>query len=129
MLIGPYAAGLQDSYPTAIDHAQPMYGVEYQANVIEALLQENYKKEAADSWQYLALFLVTGAFGLWMWKRKMVPATLGWLVVGGGWMLLARLAYGHGLVLRLLWIPLEQPSFMWQALPSIILPRHWKNAG
>ena len=36
----------------------------------------------------------------------MVPATLGWLVVGGGWMLLARLAYGHGLVLRLLWIPL-----------------------
>ena len=106
VLIGPYAAGLQDSYPTAIDHAQPMYGVEYQANVIETLLQENYKKEAADSWQYLALFLVTGAFGLWMWKRKMVPATLGWLVVGGGWMLLARLAYGHGLVLRLLWIPL-----------------------
>ena len=107
VLIGPYAAGLQDSYPTAIDHAQPMYGVEYQANVIEALLQENYKKEAADSWQYLALFLVTGVFGLWMWKRKMVPATLGWLVVGGGWMLLARLAYGHGLVLRLLWIPLH----------------------
>ena len=27
VLIGPYAAGLQDSYPTAIDHAQPMYGV------------------------------------------------------------------------------------------------------
>ena len=106
VLIGPYAAGLQDSYPTAIDHAQPMYGVEYQANAIEALLQGNYKTEAPDAWQYAALFLVTAAFGLWMWKRKMVPATLGWLVVGGGWMLLARLAYGHGLVLRLLWIPL-----------------------
>ena len=37
VLIGPYAAGLQDSYMTSIDHARPMYGVEYQANAIQAL--------------------------------------------------------------------------------------------
>ena len=36
VLIGPYAAGLQDEYRTAIDHAAPMYGVEIQANQIDA---------------------------------------------------------------------------------------------
>ncbi len=106
VLIGPYAAGLQDSYPTAIDHAQQMYGVEYQANVIEALLAGNYKQEAADGWQYLLLFLITGAFGLWIWKRKMLPATFGCLLLSGGWILLSRLAYERGIVLHLLWIPL-----------------------
>lgn len=35
VLIGPYTAGLQDSYFTAIDHAVPMYGVEFQANAID----------------------------------------------------------------------------------------------
>lgn len=46
VLIGPYAAGLQDQYITSANHAQPMYGVEIQANAVQALLEENYKQEA-----------------------------------------------------------------------------------
>ena len=41
VLIGPYAPGLQDSYVTAMDHASPMYRVEYHANAIQAQLSRN----------------------------------------------------------------------------------------
>ena len=43
VLIGPWAAGLQDSYLTAADHGRQMYGVEYQANAIQALLWGDFK--------------------------------------------------------------------------------------
>ena len=57
VLIGPYAAGLQDSYPTAIDHAEQMYGVEYQANAVRALLDEDHKREAGAAYQLSFLFV------------------------------------------------------------------------
>lgn len=43
VLIGPYAAALQDSFQTPITRAEPMYGIEVQANVIQSLLEERYK--------------------------------------------------------------------------------------
>ena len=58
VLIGPMASGLQDSYITAIDHAKEMYGVEYQANAISALLEGNFKKKASDHIQLIALFVL-----------------------------------------------------------------------
>lgn len=49
VFIGPYAPGLQDTYVTAADHAQPMYGVEYQANAVQALLWGNYPQERKEA--------------------------------------------------------------------------------
>lgn len=62
VLIGPYAAGLQDAYFTPIARADQMYGVEFQANVIEAVLKEDYKTEVPNWIQYLVLFAVV--FGI-----------------------------------------------------------------
>lgn len=56
VLIGPYAAGLQDQYITSANHAQPMYGVEIQANAVQALLEGNYKQEAPGLAQAAVLF-------------------------------------------------------------------------
>ena len=50
VLIGPYAAGMQDAYSTPIDHAIPMYGVEIHANIIQALLDG---RTLADVWPLL----------------------------------------------------------------------------
>ncbi len=58
VFIGPYAAALQDSYFTSIDHAQLMNGVEFQANVVDQILAGNYKTETAALPQALVLFLV-----------------------------------------------------------------------
>ena len=112
VLIGPYAVGLQDSYITAMDHAVPMYGVEYQANVIEAILYANYKQEVGDAIQLagLAILLVICLWG--MWKRPVVPSTILWLVVSLGYLGICKWAYEEqGLVLRVLWIPLSVTVF------------------
>ena len=45
VLIGPYAPGLQDAYFTPIERGEMMYGVEYQANVIQCLLDSNTKRK------------------------------------------------------------------------------------
>ena len=62
VLIGPYTTGLQDAYLTPIEKAGMMYGVEYQANVIECLLLGNYKQDAPEYFQIGALWVVCFAF-------------------------------------------------------------------
>lgn len=105
VLIGPYAAGLQDSYLTAADHAGPMYGVEVQANAVQALLWENYKQEAGDGIQLAVLFtvLLIGLAGFW--KRKLRFSTSLWIFLWAGWLLLCRLMYERGQILHVLWVP------------------------
>ncbi|MBQ3076232.1 MAG: CHASE2 domain-containing protein, partial [Clostridia bacterium] len=51
VLIGPYAAGMQDEYRTAIDHAVPMYGVEIVANQIDACRAGFFPREVGDTLQ------------------------------------------------------------------------------
>lgn len=106
VLIGSYAAGLQDMYVTSADHAVPMYGVEYQANVIQALLWENYKKEVSDLPQFIVLFLLLLLCGLDFWKQKIRHATILWAGIVGIYLAGTRLAYSQGYILHILWIPL-----------------------
>lgn len=105
VLIGPYAAGLQDSYITAADHTQQMYGVEYQANAVQALLWGRYKKEAGDGLQLALLFLVLLAAVAGFWQRPVKSATLLWAALGGGWVWICRWFYGRGFVFHVLWVP------------------------
>ncbi len=105
VLIGPYAAGLRDGYITAADHAKLMYGVEYQANVIQALLWEDYKKEAGEGIQLTCLFLVLLAAAAGFWKRRVRTATALWVILCGGYLGLCRIAYDMGWILHVLWIP------------------------
>lgn len=105
VLIGPYAPGLQDSYFTSIDHARAMYGVEYQANAIQALLRGEYKQEAVDGPQLALLFLLLLAAAAAFWQRPVWLSTAVWLGLSGGWLGLCRLVYEKGTLLHLLWVP------------------------
>lgn len=106
VLIGPYAPGLQDSYFTSIDHAQAMYGVEYQANAIQALIWGNYRREVGTGPQLLALFLALLLSLAAFWQRPVRVSTAVWVLLAGGWLALCKLLYGRGYVLRVLWIPM-----------------------
>lgn len=105
VLIGPCASGLQDSYITAADHARQMYGVEYQANAVQAMLDGSYKREARAVPQLAALFLILLIAWAAFWRRKMQVSTTLWVLLCVGWVLLCRALYDAGWVLHILWVP------------------------
>ncbi len=105
VLIGPYASGLQDSYMTAIDHARPMYGVEFQANAIQALLWGSYKREVGDLPQLALLFVLLLAALAGFWRRPVKWSTALWALLCGGWAVLCLGAAAGGWLLHVLWVP------------------------
>ena len=107
VLIGPYAAALQDAYYTTIDRGSQMYGVEFQANEIQSFIEGNFKTEVADFWQWIALFILCViATGLFLYLRVMPGGILcaGLIVLGIAG---AILGYRAGFVIYPLWLPVS----------------------
>ncbi len=106
VLIGPYAAGLQDEYFTPIDRAQKMYGVEHQANAIEAFLRGDYKKEMPDELQAVLLFIAV-LVSATIFMMVPVKAATAFLIFGMAISLgISYLLYQRGWIVHVLWMPL-----------------------
>ena len=60
VLIGAYEEGLMDSYRTPIDYSSEMYGVELQANIINAILNNRIIYSANPFWQFTAVMVIVG---------------------------------------------------------------------
>ena len=105
VMIGPYASSLQDQYFTSASKAEPMYGIEYQANVIQSLLDGNLKTEVPDKWQLAALALISIAAACLFFRQKIRTGA----IICGGLILFGFLAswlfYVCGLILHVLWVP------------------------
>ena len=106
VLIGPYAAGMQDEYRTSIDHAAPMYGVEIQANQIDAYRSGFIPKEASLSFQMCLLFVWCVALFMGLRDKKVGQSLVVWLGCCAGWVALCAYAYHFGWVLHVLCFPL-----------------------
>ena len=105
VLIGPYAASLQDAYFTAIDRAEQMNGVEIQANIIQGMLEGRSLQEVGDLPQLIALFLLcAGAMMLFLRLRVLhgASACAGLIVFGA---VLSFVMYRLGYVTHPLWLP------------------------
>lgn len=106
VLIGPYTVGLQDAYITPIEKASMMYGVEYQANVIQCLLDGNYKGDAPEHFQIGAMWLICFAFFLFCNNRKPI-FTVPVLFAGEALAIGASIwLFSLGYITHALWIPL-----------------------
>ena len=106
VLIGPYTAGMQDEYRTSIDHAAPMYGIEIQANQIEAYRNGFLPVEVSD-WIQLALLFIWCAILAYVLKDcKVIYSIIIWLAVSCGWAGFCYLMYQAGFVFHVLWFPL-----------------------
>ena len=106
VLIGPYCAGMQDEYRTAMDHAAPTYGVEIQANVIDAFRGAFYPKELRDVYQAVILFVLCFLCLFFLIDRRVRGAVILWLAVSLGWLGLCWLSYRGGVILHVLYVPL-----------------------
>ncbi|MCR5388510.1 MAG: adenylate/guanylate cyclase domain-containing protein [Lachnospiraceae bacterium] len=107
VLIGPYALGMMDYVTTPIDHSELMYGVEFQANVIDALIHGNFKHEMPPVPQYIALFIAVFASVVLFYRRSIKFSLLIWGVISVGYLLVSYLAYENGAVLYPLYIPIS----------------------
>ncbi len=105
VLIGPYAAALQDDVITSIDHAKPMYGIEVQANVIQALLTGDYKQEAPIWPQLLLIPILVGACMILFLRKKVSLALIVYIICTAGYIGVCKVLYGQGIILRVLYIP------------------------
>ena len=107
VLIGPYAAAFQDAFFTPIDPAQQMYGVEIQANILQALLSKNYKADLPNLYQAISLFLL-GVAALLLYRRFNPAAgfavCVALVALGFG---AAILLYDAGWVTHPLWLAAE----------------------
>lgn len=73
VLVGAYAAGMQDAYIAAVERSNPMYGVEIQANIVQALMEG---KTAVAVPSFIYLFVAGPLLCLFFWvarRQKLLP--------------------------------------------------------
>ncbi len=100
VLIGPYALGMSDEYFTSIDHATKMFGVEYQANAIAALINEDLKYEVLDNMQSAILLVLTFITLYVFYEKKLVRVSVYWIVFTGLWVLVCYILWNIGVVIN-----------------------------
>ena len=106
ILIGPYASGLMDDYPTALNRADKMYGIDIHANAIQAFERGFFPIEVEKTPQLIILLLI-GATAEWFFRREATRnVALLWLIISVGWIGVCKLCYSLGFILHPLWVPL-----------------------
>ncbi|MDD4798214.1 MAG: adenylate/guanylate cyclase domain-containing protein [Clostridia bacterium] len=103
VLIGPYSAGLMDSYYTPVSRSEQMNGVEIHANIVQALLEANFKKQlppaagaAATALLILIILLLTA-------KLDFRIAGIGAFVLSIVYLLSSYAAYQSGYIIQLIY--------------------------
>lgn len=100
VLVGAYAPGFQDAYVAAVERGNPMYGVEIQANIVQAL-QEGKTAVMLPTWLYLLVTcIVVYLFFLVAQRQKLFPVIVEAVVIS-----LAHLAAGRWIATRGYTIP------------------------
>ncbi len=102
VLIGPYTIGLFDEYQTPISSAENMYGVEYQANAISALLTASSKSEPIAT-QYILLFAISFLSFCFLYNKKLLTSTLFCVIASIVWFVFCIVMFEVGFVLHILY--------------------------
>lgn len=80
VLVGAYAPGFQDAYVAAAERSNPMYGVEVQANIIQALMDGKTALEVPKG-LYLAVVCPLLFLFFWIARKQRLMAVLAESVV------------------------------------------------
>lgn len=105
VLIGPYAAGLQDEYRTSIDHADTMFGIEIQANQIDAYRNGFFPVEVSKGLQLACVFVISAAALFFLLDNSVRNSIFIWLGISAVWTGASLLLYKAGHILHVSWVP------------------------
>ncbi|MGE5613920.1 MAG: CHASE2 domain-containing protein [Bacillota bacterium] len=107
VLVGPCTVGIQDYYFTPIARHKPMYGVEIHANIIQNLINQNYKKEIPFVMQ-LCILALAGVIGLLVFNRfHPLKTFLALLLLAAAYIAAAVWFYSLGMI-----IPVSAPILL-----------------
>ncbi len=88
VLIGAYEKGMLDHYRVPIDYSDDMYGVEIQANYVNAYLNDKIIYELSDWVCFLMTFVIVALAAFWMLNTSLGRAAIGTPVMILGYVLL-----------------------------------------
>lgn len=102
VLVGAYSPGMQDAYLAPIQRGSQMYGVEIQANILEAIM-EGHTGLPVDNLLYAVIVtLIALAYYFVTRKLKIVPAAIVGVALMGAYIVCAKFLYDSGHVVRVI---------------------------
>lgn len=105
VLVGAYAAGMQDAYHVPIQKGTQMYGVEIHANILEAMMEGKTSVPGDPLLYAFAVAAVIFAFYLFCGRKKMVQSAVVLVVLITADLLAGRILFQHGTVIRVIELP------------------------
>lgn len=101
VLIGPYATGFKDDYLTPLQVKSPMYGVEIHANIVQALLEGDLKKELDWKWNAVILLMAAALAYFLFRKLKMIVSFLAVAAIIAIFAACSSYLYGLGIIISI----------------------------
>ena len=106
ILVGAYAPGMQDSYHSAAKRGSDMYGVEINANIVNALLHDKTARPVTPIIIAVLCALIIGIYTYAAREMKMYPA-----LIVGLWIVIAYIGLGrvlatHGYIISVIYFPI-----------------------
>lgn len=93
VLIGAYEEGMMDSYRVPVDYSEQMYGVEMQANYINALLNDDVIYPANTALEIAVVFILTFIFCFIATNLKISVGLAGAAAMVGGYLLIVNIIF------------------------------------
>lgn len=106
VLIGFFASGMNDEFPTVLDRSEFMYGVNIHANAIQAFQKNFFPHEIRRNIHLVLLFLVSFMAAVFFRAGKMHRVLVAWAMIFFGWLGICKIFYLNSMILHVLWIPL-----------------------
>lgn len=103
-MVGPYAVGIVDDYYyTSIASDRQMYGVELHANIVQNLLNENFKTEIG-LWNMLTILIL--GLSIWLVFKKFSPLNSLFIaiVLSSVYIIVSKFSYKFGYIIQISYI-------------------------
>ena len=126
VLIGSYLAEDGESYATSIDKVQRMYNVEYQANVLDAMLNHRDMAAVSDTVQATVLVFLIAIFSYFLFHISVFPGLCLYTMASIISVLMAGVLKDADYALHPLWLPMQMSVSMLLAL-IIHYVRAWEG--